>query len=461
MADYKMPILGADMDEGTIVEWRVAPGDRVSRGDIVAVVDTDKSTIEAEVFEDGVIEEILVPEGERVPVGTPLARLAPSPGSPAEEVPEVAPPAPEPPRAAAAGGAAPQVTSPMVRHLADQLGVDLESLHGTGVGGSVTRADVERAARPAVPPPAPEGPLRPAAAEGVRASPRARRVAQRLGISLDEVPGTGPGGAVMTQDVERMGRAPEGAPAPGPAAPPPSETEKGAVPGKRVAGDGAGRQESMRRAIASLMTRSKKEIPHYYLSTRVDLSAAASWLESANLERPVSERLVMSALLLKATALAATEVPEMNGYWRDGSFDPRTSVDLGVAVSLRGGGLLAPALRRAESLELGELMARLKDLVARARRGALRSSEMSDPTITVTNLGDMGVESVLGVIYPPQVAMVGFGKVAEQPWASQGMLAVRPVVTATLAADHRASDGHRGGLFLTAVDALLQKPEEL
>jgi pyruvate dehydrogenase E2 component (dihydrolipoamide acetyltransferase) len=166
-------------------------------------------------------------------------------------------------------------------------------------------------------------------------------------------------------------------------------------------------------------------------------------------------------LLLRAVALAVREAPEMNGFLVDDQFTASQAVHLGVAVSLRQGGLIAPAIRDAEAKDLDQLMADLRDLVTRTRAGVLRSSDMSDPTITVTNLGDRGVETVHGVIYPPQVALVGFGRVSERPWAQDGMLGVRPVVAATLAADHRVSDGHRGGLFLTAIDRLLQRPEEL
>ena len=151
----------------------------------------------------------------------------------------------------------------------------------------------------------------------------------------------------------------------------------------------------------------------------------------------------------------------MNGHWVDGGFRPAPAVHLGVAVSVRGGGLVAPAIRDADQLSLDELMTRLRDVARRTRAGALRSSELSDPTITVTNLGDLGVESVQGVIYPPQVALVGLGRVVDRPWAVGGLLGVRPLLTVTLAADHRASDGHRGGLFLTAITRHLESPEEL
>lgn len=217
----------------------------------------------------------------------------------------------------------------------------------------------------------------------------------------------------------------------------------------------------MRAAIAGLMARANREIPHYYLSTSIDLTAAMQWMHEHNHHCPVSERLLPAALLLKAAARAAREVPELNGYWIDGRFAAREEVRLGVAVSLRGGGLIAPVLRNADTLELPQLMARLKDLVTRARGGRLRGSEVADPTLTVTNLGDQGVEAVLGVIYPPQVALVGFGRIVERPWAVDGLLGVRPIVTASLSADHRATDGAVGARYLTAVDRLLQSPEEL
>ena len=209
------------------------------------------------------------------------------------------------------------------------------------------------------------------------------------------------------------------------------------------------------------MARSKREIPHYYISTTIDMRKASEWLERVNAGRSITDRIVMPVLLLKATARAVATVPEMNGFMVDGQFEASAAVHVGVAISLRGGGVIAPAIHDTAALGLDELMVALRDLVTRARVGRLRSSEMSDPTITVTNLGDLGVDQVFGVIYPPQVALVGFGKVAERPWAEGGLLGARPTVTATLAADHRVSDGHRGGLFLSIIDHLLQAPEDL
>ncbi|MFD9093234.1 2-oxo acid dehydrogenase subunit E2 [Streptomyces collinus] len=185
------------------------------------------------------------------------------------------------------------------------------------------------------------------------------------------------------------------------------------------------------------------------------------WLRRINRARTPADRLVPAALLLKAAAVAAREVPTLNGYWHNGRFAPASEVDLGIAVSLRQGGLLAPVIHDADALPPDALMTRLKELVQRARRGRLRGTELTGATLTVTNPGDQGVEAVFAVIHPPQVALVGFGAVVERPWAADGMLGVRPVVTATLAADHRATDGAVGARYLTAVDRLPRRPEEL
>jgi pyruvate dehydrogenase E2 component (dihydrolipoamide acetyltransferase) len=186
-----------------------------------------------------------------------------------------------------------------------------------------------------------------------------------------------------------------------------------------------------------------------------------AWLAEENARRPVTERLLYGILLIKAVALALREVPDLNAVWRGDHAEPSAGVHVGVAISLRGGGLVAPALHDADRRPLGDLMRAFRDLVQRARTGGLRSSELSDPTITVTSLGEQGVEAVFGIVYPPQVAIVGFGAVVTRPWVVDGAIGPRPLVTATLSADHRVTDGHRGGLFLTAVERLLQAPERL
>jgi pyruvate dehydrogenase E2 component (dihydrolipoamide acetyltransferase) len=310
-------------------------------------------------------------------------------------------------------------------------------------------AEAPSAAAPAGAP-APAGPAR---ARG-RVSPAARRAAVALGVDLATVRGTGPDGAVRRADVERAAgaaapaapAAPAGPAAPAPAAPPPAEAD---------------RQGRMRRAIAAAVTRSKREIPHFYLSTTIDLHRATTWLAERNATHPVADRLLVGVLFAKAVALALRQVPELNARWDGDTVSPSEAIHVGIAISLRGGGLVAPALHHADRQSLDELMRSFSDLVNRAREGALRSSELADGTITVTSLGDQGVEATFAVIYPPQVAIVGFGKVVERPWSVDGRVEARPVVTATLSADHRVSDGHRGAAFLAAIDALLQDPGRL
>ncbi|MFG2325948.1 2-oxo acid dehydrogenase subunit E2 [Streptomyces sp. NPDC048568] len=462
MAKFTMPSLGADMDEGTLLEWLVGPGDTVRRGDPVAVVETAKSTIEVECFDTGMVAELLVEPGTTVPVGTPLALIGPSEKSPpARHAPsgsrrsEPAAPGGSPDSPAPLGSVPAPATStprppghteagPLARHFAERRGVDLNSLRGSGPGGRVTRADVEHAAadQPGTEPPR------------ARVTPFARRLAAELGVDLATVTGTGRNSAIRSSDVRR---AAPGSSRAGPA----SAVQPAPVASSSATPPSGDRTGAMRQAIADLMSRANRDIPHYYLSTAVDMAAATEWLRAHNRRSPVGERLLPAALLLKAAALGAHEVPALNGFWTEDHFTAGDGVHLGVAVSLRGGGLVAPTLHHADALPLTELMKVLKDLVTRARTGRLRGSEVSDATITVTNLGDQGVESVLGVIHPPQVALVGFGRVVDRPWAVDGLVGVRPVVTATLSADHRATDGAVGSNYLETVARLLQNPEHL
>jgi len=209
------------------------------------------------------------------------------------------------------------------------------------------------------------------------------------------------------------------------------------------------------------MARSNREIPHFYLGSAIDMSRAVAWLAQTNEKRLLPERLIYGVLLIKAVALALREVPELNAVWSEDRPVLNPSVHVGVAISLRGGGLVAPAIHDTDRLSLDELMSSFRDLVQRARAGRLRSSELSDPTVTVTSLGEEGAETVFGLIYPPQVALVGFGRLTQRPWVADGEALLQAVVNASLAADHRVLDGHRGSLFLAAVDRFLQKPARL
>jgi len=288
----------------------------------------------------------------------------------------------------------------------------------------------------AAPAPVPAAPPAALPAEGARAavSPAARKRAAELQIDVAAVRGTGPGGAITLADVEAVAQA---KPAP------------------------AGRADAMRQTIAAAMSRSKREIPHYYLGEDVPLTAATAYLAEQNAGRSVTERLLLAPLLVQAVARALQRYPELNGFFRDGAFVAGTGIHIGVAVAVRTGGLIAPALIDVPRKDLQTLNRELLDLVQRARAASLKASELAEPTITVTNLGDRGVRSVFPIIYPPQVAIVGFGRVVEVPWVFDGVVRATPLVTASLGADHRVSDGHRGALFLATVRDLLQRPDEL
>jgi pyruvate dehydrogenase E2 component (dihydrolipoamide acetyltransferase) len=219
--------------------------------------------------------------------------------------------------------------------------------------------------------------------------------------------------------------------------------------------------DGMRQAIATAMSRSNAEIPHYYLSTPINMTPALSWLQALNAKRSITERILPAALLIRAVVEALKEVPELNGFWKEGALQKSEEIHPGVAIALRKGGLITPALLDAHTMNLDETMQALRDLIARTRSGRLRSSEITRQTVTITNLGDLGVERVYGIIYPSQVALVGFGHIADSPWVEGDALAIRKVMQATVAGDHRATDGRTGALFLDRLDRILQKPEEL
>jgi pyruvate dehydrogenase E2 component (dihydrolipoamide acetyltransferase) len=387
--DYAMPSLGADMDEGRVIEWRVAPGDSVHRGDLIAVVETEKSDIDIEIWHDGVVEEFLVEVGQLVDVGTPIARL-----------------------------------------------------RRVGADATAARTSAPTATPPLAPAPAPPR------GDRVPASPLARRLAAEQGVDLRAVSGSGPGGAVVEADVVAAAAAASGTTSPAAAAPVPS-------PAPRRSPD------TMRSLIAERMATANREIPHYHLSRDLDVGALETWLAERNERRPIAERILPAACYIRAVALAAARHRELNGFWIGDHFEPAESVNVAMAISLRRGGLVTPHIERADERTLDEVMAALGELVSAARTGNLRASWMTGATITITHLGDSGADLVHGVISPPQVALVGFGRSRERAWVVDGEVVVRPVVTATLAADHRATDGAIGSRFVATLAQHIDHPEDL
>jgi pyruvate dehydrogenase E2 component (dihydrolipoamide acetyltransferase) len=382
MTDFRMPSLGADMDEGTLVQWLKAPGDRLSRGDIVAVVETQKGAIEIEVFSEGLLEEIRVKPGMKVPVGEVLAIIR----------------------------------------------TEGEAVSAAGVSQRPEPV-IKPAATPVVMPPAP-------VEAGLRVTPAARQRVKALAIDFSAI-APGSDGVIGLRELEK---------------------EAKLAPPKPVAGINL---DEMRKAIAAAMARSKREIPHYYVSSAIDLTRALDWLSKENAGRAVPQRIIPAALIAKACAKALVQCPSLNGHFLNGSFRPQTEIKMGIGISLRGGGLIAPALSGPDKLSLDDLMRRLRDLVARVRGGRLRSSELTDATVTLSNLGDDSADLVLPVIYPPQVAIIGVGQASDRPWVVEGSVAIRKIATFAVAGDHRANDGRAAARFLKTVEEVLQKPEEL
>jgi len=396
MIEFKMPSLGADMDAGTLIEWRKKPGDTVKRGDIIAEVETQKGLIEVEVFDEGIISELLIKEGTKVPVGTVLALINPS-QSELEMPKEVSPEKTE--------------IQPTEEKIAEKtVGEKLEETH-------------------------------------LKASPLAKRIATENGIELSKIQGTGEEGAITKEDVEIAIAQRDKI----------VEISNETIETKEKVGF---KMESIRAAVAAAMSKSNREIPHYYLEKQIDISKSLCWLLEKNRQVPIQKRVLPAAILIKAVAKSLVDYPDLNAVWENG-LQRKKEINIGFVVSLRGGGIIVPAIHNADSKSIDEIMEALNDIIPRARAMKLRSSELSDSTITITNMGEGGADVVYGIIYPPQVAIIGFGSSSEQPFAENGMLGIRTLLNATLAGDHRATDGLAGSGFLATLDKNLQNPQQL
>jgi pyruvate dehydrogenase E2 component (dihydrolipoamide acetyltransferase) len=382
MIELRMPSFGADMDAARFVQWQVKPGQALKRGDVVAVVETQKGAIDVELWHDGTMARLVAEPGQQIPVGEMLAVLADE-GEDWQKL-AVAPveASPEPP--------APPAPTP-------------------------------------APPPASTAPSTAATSRRARVSPVARQRAQALGVDIEALAAQAGERAVTLDDVERA-------------------ATTSAAPTHGTA---------MRAAIGAAMTRSWREIPHYHVGCEIVVEAPLRALEAFNRERPVNERVLFAAVLLRAVAQAAAQTPTLNGRFEGSRFQPAEAVHLGVVTSLRGGGLVVPTVHDAHRLSLTALMTALREVLERARSGQLRSSDLADSTLSVSHLGDLGAESVQGVIYPPQVALVGLGRVALRPAVVDGQVVAARTLHASLAGDHRVSDGLVGSRFLAALAARL------
>jgi pyruvate dehydrogenase E2 component (dihydrolipoamide acetyltransferase) len=393
MIEFVMPSLGADMEDGTLIEWKKKIGDSVTRGDIIAEVETQKGLIEIEVFDEGTISKLLIQEGSKVLVGKVIALINPSGATVARKEEKIITK-----KTTALQPTEEKVTAPITVPKE-------EKLH-------------------------------------IKASPLARRIAEENHIDISQIKGTGPEGAITKEDVEYILEKPKKEEIP-------AAAKKSSIP-----------VETIRTAIAAAMSKSNREIPHYYLDKKIDLTNALSWLQEYNSNRDVKNRLLPVVLFIKAAAKSLKDFPELNAFW-DNGLQIKKDINMGFVISLRTGGIIVPTIHQADLKSCDDIMKALNDIIPRARAMKLRSSELSDSTITITNLGEGGADSVFGVIYPPQVAIIGFGSIAEQPFAENGMLGIRSVVHVTLAADHRASDGLTGSRFLISLNKQLQNPESL
>ncbi len=372
-----MPSLGADMEQGTLVEWLKQPGDVIHRGDVLAVVETQKGAIEIEVFSDGVLRDCRASPGERVPVGEVIAILDSDDTS---TMPTVKP-----------SFSAVPLHQP----------VSAERLPG----------------KPKI-------------------TPAARRLAQQFGLDVSNIAADS-SGVVGLRQVQASSTVTST-----------SEVRTSGIDFKE-----------MRKAIAAAMARSKREIPHYYVSSDLDVTALMDWLAQANASRSVADRLLYAVPLFRILARTLVETPELNGHYEQGTFSPAQTVNAGIAVAMRGGGLVAPSIQDVAGKSIDELRESLTDLVGRVRSGRLRSSELSNATVTFSNLGERTADTLMPIIYPPQVAIIGCGQIVRRPWVKDGEVQVRQVMSVTVAGDHRVSDGRSAARFLSRLEQRLITPE--
>ncbi|MFT5851735.1 MAG: pyruvate dehydrogenase E2 component (dihydrolipoamide acetyltransferase) [Colwellia sp.] len=414
--DITMPSLGADMTEGTLTEWLVQEGDQVTSGDIIAVLETQKGAIDMEVYSSGTIAEILVSPVAEVPVGTVLARitLAEPSKNRSEQIPVLS-----------------SIPAVIANATTSEPPIEMEK-----------SIDVSKLAK-----------VNDIKVTDAKASPIARRLAKEQQLNLSGIKGSGPQGAILLNDLSHL-----------------LKTEINIKNDNHKSADKT--EQNMRNAIAVAMTKSKQEIPHFYLSLELELNNAQQWLQQRNQATSPEKKVLLLALLLKALAKSLVKYPKINGFYQSAfyqdstfekksAFEQASAIHIGNVISLRQGGLVVPAIHDVDKLSVTELMRGLRDITDRSRNGHLRSSELMDATITVTNMGERGADSVFGIIYPPQVAILGFGKVRKIVKVVNDNVVIASVLTASLSADHRVIDGMLAAKFLNYLAKQLQKPERL
>jgi pyruvate dehydrogenase E2 component (dihydrolipoamide acetyltransferase) len=420
MAEVIMPRLSDTMEEGTLAAWLKQPGDQVQRGDLLAEIETDKATMELESFEEGVLQQILVKEGETVPIGQPIAVI--DSGDGAAAVPAAAAAAPTPAEEASKLQTAPEVEAP---------------------------AASQAAATPAAAPSAAGGP--------VKASPMARAIARDQGIDLSTVTGSGPGGRVVRAEVQALAAGDGGRAAPA-AAPAPAAQAPAAAQPATDDDDEEIPLTNMRKTVARRLVESMQSAPHFYLTIQVEVDALLALRAELN-QRLAGEgvKLSVNDLLIKACAVTLQTHPDINVSWAGDKILRHRRIHVGIAVAVDGG-LIVPVVRDSDHKSVSQISKEAKALIDKARAGKLRPDDYTGGTFTISNLGMFGIDQFTAVINPPEAAILAVGTTSSEPVVQDGQLATRQRMKLTLSIDHRALDGATGAQFLADLKATLEEP---
>ncbi len=421
--EITMPKLSDTMEEGTILRWRIKEGDKVSKGDIIAEVETDKAAMEMEAFEDGVVQSLKVGEGETVAVGTVIVIL-----SGAEEKTEEAP-VEEAPVEEAPVEEAPVEEAPVEEAPVEEAPVE---------EAPVEEAPVEEAPVEEAPAPAPSG-------RSVTASPAARKLARERKLDLDRIPGTGPGGRIVLNDVERTLEAGRSQPE--------REPAKKGGDGREGEEKGGKKSVKIRRIVARKMLESWQNIPHFFVTVAVDMTDVIRFRKDIDVS--------INDFIVAASARSLSVHPWVNSLWIDGEAVEQASIDIAMAVATERG-LYNPVIHDCGNLSLKEISRRARELTDRAHLGKLTAEDMAGGTFTISNMGMLGVESFSAIITPPQAAVLAVGTVkGEVVVDEQGEPGIAPILRLTLSADHRSLDGADAAEFLATMKSYLEAPVTL
>lgn len=440
-SDVIMPQMGFDMTEGMVVRWLKREGETVTRGETIAEIETDKATVELEAYESGVMARILVPEGVMVPVGETIGLIT----APGEDVPDVATPTSSAPATAPLADSAPPAPPATPE--------PVEAAAPAGTGSAETPS------------------------AGAPVTPVARRIAEQAGVSVAEVQanvtGTGPRGRITRGDVEiwleTKGTAPSEPVIPQapaqvePTAPEPADeitvVEPSASDEVRIVVPAG--LSPMRQAIARRMSLSKLTAPHYYVTVEINMTNAVRMRTEINEELDVESRVTVNDLVIRAVAMALRSHPHFNVTVQAEGIIPNPTIDVSIAVAMDGGGLIAPSMSDVGDASLVDTAARSRDLSRRAREGRLRPNEVSGVGFAVSNLGMYDVKDFVAIITPPNAGAIAVGSVQSTPVARDGQVVVAEMMSATLSADHRATDGAEGARFMNEVRRILERPSLL